>query len=92
MAEAAAWLWCIALFGVVAAALGADAAGGAVLGAGAAAVAAGALVAGAGWVPVVCAQAGAAANSEVASRVVVNFMASVSVAGRIFPLPEFVEN
>src|SRR5579859_145542 len=87
MAEAAVGLWCVVLFGVVAAALGAVVAGAAVLDAGVAAVGArvpvvGVLVAGAGWEPVVCAQAGTAARSEVASKVVANFMASISVTGK----------
>lgn len=97
MADAAVVLWCLVLFGAVAAALGAEVAGATVLGAGIAAVGAGALAAGllggaAGGGLVVCAQAGTAANSEVASKVVANFMAGFSVASRRSPLPEFVEN
>jgi hypothetical protein len=97
MADAAVALWFLVLFGAVAAALGAEVAGAAVLGAGVAAAGAAALAAGlpgaaAGGELVVCAQAGTAASSEVASRVVTNFMAGFSVAGRRFPLPEFVEN
>ena len=53
---------------------------------------AGLLVAGAGWELVVCAHAGTAASKVVASKVVANFMAGFSVAGRGSPLPEFVEN
>src|SRR5579859_3649734 len=84
MADAAADFWCLVLFGAVAAALGAEVAGAAVLGAGVAA-GAGALAAGllgvaAGGGLVVCAKAGTAASSEVANKVVANFMAGFSVA------------
>jgi hypothetical protein len=90
MAEATVCLWCLALFGVVAAVPAVGVVGAVALGAGVAAVAAGAPVA--GCEPVVCAQAGTAASSEVVIKAVANFMARISVTGRRFPPPEFVEN